>query len=125
MPKIDIASLGQVLDTTWGRTSTPRVASYSVKFSLHGDLLTASYAAIVNFGTANEMAIEKEKYFNESNEVIKAVMKNVASSYKELTGHTLSFKEQATNDSVEIKNFNVHNARRTAYYRRKTVFEIA
>jgi hypothetical protein len=51
--KLDISALGQAMDTTWGRSSTPKTASYSVKFSLQGNILVASYAAIVNFGTEN------------------------------------------------------------------------
>lgn len=122
---IDINSLGQVLDTTWGRTSTPKTASYSVKFSLQGNILTASYAAIVNFGTEKEMVLMKQRYAEESIDVIDAALKNVKAAYKELSGKTIATKQYATNDSIEIINFNVHNPKRTAYYRRKTSFELA
>jgi hypothetical protein len=121
---IDINSLGQVLDTTWGRTSTPKTASYSVKFVLHGNILTASYAAIVNFGTEKEMALMKQRYSDESNDIINAAIKNVKAAYKDLTGKTLSTSLYSTSDSLEIINFNVHNPKRTAYYRRKTSFEL-
>lgn len=122
---IDINSLGQVLDTTWGRTSTPKTASYSVKFSLQGNILTASYAAIVNFGTEKEMALMKQRYAEESIDVIDAALKNVKAAYKDLSGKPLATKQYATSDSIEIINFNVHNPKRTAYYRRKTSFELA
>ena len=47
---LDIISLGQAIDTTWGRSSTPQTASYSVKFTLMGgNRMTASYQLIVNF----------------------------------------------------------------------------
>lgn len=122
---IDINSLGQVLDTTWGRYSTPKTASYSVKFSLQGNVLTASYAAIVNFGTEKEMALMKQRYSEESIDIIDAAMKNVKAAYKELSGKALVAKQYASSDSIEIINFNVHNPKRTAYYRRKTSFELA
>lgn len=122
---IDINSLGQVLDTTWGRYSTPMTASYSVKFSLQGNILTASYAAIVNFGTEKEMILMKRRYADESNDVIEAAVKNVKAAYKEISGKSLSTKQYASSDSIEIINFNVHNPKRTAYYRRKTSFELA
>ena len=54
--KIDFNALGQAIDTTWGRSSTPKTASYSVKLSLLGpDRLLVSYAAVVNFGTERQM----------------------------------------------------------------------
>jgi hypothetical protein len=125
MPKIDYNSLGQALDTTWGRTSTPATASYSVKFTLAGDVLTASYQAVVNFATEKEMATMKRLYEEESNLIIEAVLKNVKSVYKNISGNTLSTKETTSSTSIEIIGFNVHNPKRTAYFRRKTSFEIA
>lgn len=125
MPKIDYNALGQALDTTWGRTSTPKTASYSVKFKLAGDVLTASYQAIVNFASEKEMTVMYRNYETESIDVINAVLKNVKAVYKDLTGNTLSTKEHSSSSSVEVINFNVHNPKRTAYFRRKTTFEIA
>ena len=134
---IDFNALGQAIDTTWGRTSTPKTASYSVKFTLSSALgvdengndgspiLTASYAAIVNFGTEKEMSLMKQMYEQESIDVINAVLKNIKAVYSDLSGRSLKTKEYSTNDSLEIIGFAVHNPKRTAYYRRKTSFEIA
>jgi len=123
--EIDYNALGQVIDTTWGRTSTPKTASYSVKFSLHGNVLTASYAAIVNFGTEVEMIHTKRRYDEESDDVISSAIKAVKKNYKELSGNTLKSNKIQSTDSIEIIGFNVHNPKRTAYYRKKTSFEIA
>jgi len=125
MLEIDYNALGQALDTTWGRCSTPKTASYSVKFTMQGNLLMASYAAIVNFGTEKEMQLMKQNYAQESMDVIAATIKKVKAEYKEMTGKALSTKEHSTSDSLEIIGFNVHNPKRTAYYRRKTCFELA
>jgi hypothetical protein len=125
MADIDFNALGQVMDTTWGRSSTPKTASYSVKLSMLGpDRIEASYAAIVNFGTERQMIDMKRRYSDESVDVTNEVMKAIKANYKELVGEGLSAKEIASVDSLEIIGFNVHNPRRTAYYRRKTVFEI-
>ena len=126
MSKIDFNALGQAIDTTWGRSSTPKTASYSVKFTLAGDsLLVASYQAVVNFATEKEMILMKQNYSQESVDIIYAILKNVKSVYKDITGKNLSVKEYSTTESIEIINFNVHNPKRTAYFRRKTTFEIA
>lgn len=122
---LDYNALGQVIDTTWGRSSTPATAGHSVKFSMHGDTLTASYAAIVNFGTEKEMVMMKRNYEEESKAVIKATIDNIKANYKNLSGKNLSLKEVGTSDSIEIIGYGVHNPKRTAYYRRKTVYELS
>jgi hypothetical protein len=124
--KIDFNALGQAIDTTWGRSSTPKTASYSVKITMQGvDRILVSYAAVVNFGTERQMIEMKRAYESEAGSVVGEVMKKVKANYKDLTGSALSVKEAGEpSDSLEIINLNVHNARRTAYYRRKAVFEI-
>lgn len=125
MADIDYNALGQALDTTWGRSSTPKTASYSVKLTMLGpDRLLASYAAVVNFGTERQMIDMKRRYSEESESVTAEVLKGIKANYKELCGESLSAKELDSTDSLEIINYNVSNPRRTAYYRRKTVFEI-
>jgi hypothetical protein len=125
MTDIDINALGQALDTTWGRSSTPKTASYSVKLSMLGpDRLLASYAAVVNFATERQMIDMKRMYSDEASSVTDAVMKQVKASYKELAGESLTAKELSAVDNLEIIGFNVHTPRRMAYYRRRTVFEL-
>lgn len=124
MPKIDYNALGQAIDTTWGTASTSKTSSYSVKFTLAGDVLLASYQAIVNFVSEKDMRIMNMTYEKESIDIVNAVVKNVKTVYKNITGETLPIKERSTNTSVEIIGFNVHNPKRTAYFRRKTTFEL-
>lgn len=123
----DINALGQAIDSTWGRSSTPRTASYSVKFTFVGsDKLMASYNTIVNFVSEKEMILTKRSCQEESDTVISSHVEEVRKTYKEITGESLSIKEQkgSSSDSLEIINFNVHNPKRTAYFRRKVIFEI-
>lgn len=127
MPKtLDINALGQAIDTTWGRSSTPVVASHSVKFILlGGNRMLASYAVVTNFASEREMILTKRSCAEESEKVIDAHVKAVKTAYKDLCGDSLTVKEESSTDSVEIIGFNVHNPKRTAYYRRRTVFELA
>lgn len=127
MPKtLNINALGQAIDTTWGRSSTPKTASYSVKFSFLGDSkILASYKVIINFVSEKQMIEMKRQCAEESDDVIAEHVKSVKESYKTLSGETLTLKEESSTDSLEIIGFNVHNPKRTAYYRRKVVFEIA
>lgn len=128
--KIDFNALCQAIDSTWGRSSTPKTSSYSVKFTIgnaddHGRL-NVSFAAVVNFGTERQMIEMKRAYAEEAGTIISEVVKAVKARYKDLVGSTLKLKfvEGSERDSVEIINYNVHNAKRTAYYRRKLSFDV-
>ena len=126
--KLDLSALGQSIDSTWGRSSTPRTASYSVKMSLLGnDRLLVSYAAVVTFASERQMIEQKKAYASEADSVVFEVVKRLKSIYKDLTGDALKVKlsKDTEVDSIEIINLNVHNARRTAYYRRKAIFDLA
>lgn len=122
--KIDYNALAQAIDTTWGRSSTPKTSSYSVKFTMQGDRLVASYQAVVNFGTEREMITMKRNYSEESKSIVNEVLKTVKAAYKDLAGSNLKVNDVSSVDSLEIIGFAVHNPKRTAYYRRKTVFEL-
>jgi hypothetical protein len=127
MADIDFNALGQAMDTTWGRSSTPKASTHSVKFRLLGtDRLEASYAGIVKFITEKQMIEMKRTYAGESDDVINAVLKHIKTAYKDLSGLTLKTSELpgGSVDTLEIINLNVHNPLRTAYYRRKVVFEL-
>lgn len=123
---INLNALGQAIDTTWGRSSTPLTASHSVKFTLlGGNMILASYQVITNFVSEKEMILMKRSCSEDSLKAIAAHIKHVKDTYKDLTGETVNFSEKDSSDSLEIIGFNVHNPKRTAYYRRKTIFELA
>lgn len=126
LTEIDINALGQAIDTTWGRSSTPLTASHSVKFTLlGGNLILASYQVITNFVSEKEMVMMKRSCSEDSLTAIAAHIKHVKSVYRDLTGESISFTEKDSSDSLEIIGFNVHNPKRTAYYKRKTIFEMS
>ena len=111
--RVDFNALGQAIDSTWGRSSTPKTASYSVKMLLSGEnTMCISYQAIVNFGTENQMIEMKRRYASEADSVVSATIKSVKSRYKDLSGSSLSTKviEESQQDSLEIINLNVKPA---------------
>lgn len=126
--KIDINALGQAIDTTWGRSSTPLTAGYSVKVTIvSGDRIKLNYMTIVSFTTGREMIELKRRYVEEADRVIAQVVKNVKAAYKDISGSALSIKESIKHrsDDIEIINMNIHNAKRTAYFRRAAIYDIA
>lgn len=121
---IDYSALGQAIDSTWGRSSTPQSAGHSVKFSMLGERLCAVYQAVVNFGTEHERILMRRRFADESTSVLAAEVKRVKATYKEVAGSTLTTKELETFDELEIVGASPHNPRHTALYKRRTFFQL-
>jgi hypothetical protein len=123
--KINLNALGQAIDNSWGRSSTPQTASYSVKTTLlPDDRLLLTYQAIVNFGTERQLIEMKRRYADEAKAITDGVLKRIKEIYKDLSGSSLATKEAGVDDSIEIISVTFHNPKRTAYFRRKTIVEI-
>lgn len=123
---IDFNALGQAVDTTFGRSSTPTGASQSVKFVIKdGNTLEARYVTIVNLVTERELVDLQKKYVDEANQVINIAIKNVKEVYKEITDESLKLKQVSDEDKFEIIDLNIYNRKRTAYFRRNVVFEMS
>lgn len=122
---IDYNALAQSMDTSWGKSSTPLTATNSVKMQLVGEnRLKVTFVTIVNFRSSPEFIDTKKRCEKEATSIVNEVLKQVKSSYKELTGDSLNCKSVSANDSVEIIGLGVYNPKRTAYYRRTELFEI-
>jgi hypothetical protein len=129
MPEIDYNALGQAIDTTWGRSSTPKTATYSVKFKMAGpDVLVASYASIISFKSHVELKYAKDNALDESNRVLDELIRQVKAAYKDLSGKSIALKDISETkgaDGLEIIGRGViTNPMRKAYYRRTVTFQI-
>jgi hypothetical protein len=125
---IDTAALGQTINTTWGNSSTPKTASYSVKLQLTGESnLLATYACVVSFGSDAHMVEIVRSHRTESDVVLAEVIKRIKTNYKDLTGDSISLKmdKESSHDSFEVINVNPHNLRRSGCFRRKVVLEVS
>lgn len=123
---VNFAALGQAIDTTWGRSSTPNVHTHSVKLNIDSaDKLVASYITVVHFDSGRHMHELKRLYEEESAKITKLHIDAVKTRYKELTGKTLKVSEVTSSDSLEYIQSSPYGPKRTAYYRRKTLFDIA
>ena len=122
----DIHVLGQIINTTYGKSSTLSPVA-SVKCSLYGaepNRLCVDYTCIVTFASESSMRDQKKAFENESNQATNNKMKEVKKEFKDAAGRALKTKQISSEDSIEIINASPHTPRKTAYYRRKTLFEV-
>jgi hypothetical protein len=123
--QIDLNALGQAIDTTWGRSSTPKTNSFSVKASiLSANTLRVDFHTIFNFADDREMVVVKRKLEEEAKSVTKSALVGIKKVYKDLSGSTLTSSEIQSGGNFELVGFGKPSARKTAHYKFTTTFEI-
>lgn len=120
----DINCLGQILNSTWGSSSTVASPTRSIKATMQGDVIIFTYTTICNIVMGINPRDQVREQERESVEILKQHIKEIEKSFKETAGKSLKLKEMGSDDSIEMISMSPHNPKRTAYYRRKTSFKI-
>lgn len=126
--ELDLVALGQVLDTSFGRSSTPINTSCSVKFSIvSNELIEAKFGMIVNFrGSQGEMAQTRRRCEEEAKAIVKEVVGSVKKNYKELTGSTLTLREVNADTTIEFLGSTMTRAvSKQMLFRLKVAYEVS
>jgi hypothetical protein len=122
----EINKLGNIIDTTWGKSSTPLRPTMSLKASLVKDnQLQIVFTSLGTFASDRAMSQQTAHLENDSIKATDAYLKDVKDQFKEETGRTLKTKIISSQPWTEIVSLQPHiSPRRTAYYRRTTVLEV-
>ena len=120
----EINALGQILNTTWGSSSTVASPRFSIKHTMQGDVITLTYTTITNIVMGINPRDQIREHERESIEILKDFVKKTEKAFKQATGKSLNLKESGTDDSIELISMSPHNPKRTAYYRRKSYYSI-
>jgi hypothetical protein len=118
--------LGQILNTTYGKSSTLSPVT-SVKCNLYGSeptKLCVDYTSVVTFASEGSMRDQKSVFEDESKQATNNKMKEIKKEFKAAASRSLKTKQLTSEDSIEVINASPHSPRKTAYYRRKTLFEV-
>jgi hypothetical protein len=120
-----VRALGQVLDTTFGRSSTVDSATASFKTKLQGELLTVTYSTIRKFASESDQWEQTKDFDKESAALTDKFMKETKKDFKAAAGSALKVKEQSSRTEFEVIGVQGHiNPARTVYCKRITTFEI-
>ena len=120
-----VRALGQILDTTFGRSSTVDSATASFKTKLQGAILTVTYACIRKFASERDQWEQTKDFDKESAQLTNDFMKEAKKDFKAAVGSALKVKEQSSTTDFEVIGVQGHiNPARTVYCKRITVFEI-
>jgi hypothetical protein len=120
-----VRALGQILDTTFGRSSTTESATASFKTKLQGEMLTVTYATIRKFASETDQWEQTKDFDKESAQLTDDFMKDTKKDFKEAAGSALKVKEQSSMTDFEVIGIQSHvSPARTVYCKRITTFEI-
>lgn len=123
----EINALGQIIDTTWGRSSGYAAEADSCKIALVGDCLRVTYSMICTFASGNPMSEQARSYEKDADQIITKLVSNVKADFKEATGNSLKLKIYRPPDSsFEIIGVQSHvSPKRTALYRRQFLYALS
>src|SRR3990167_8646172 len=119
----DVNTLGDIINSTFGRTSTPRstnTLSITCK-SLNENTL------LITFYNNSQMQAQKNKMNDESKRIINQYIKELKNQFKERAGKTIKLDPKGEGETtLEIYNVQSHiNTKKDAFYRHKVFVEFS
>ena len=121
----EVNILGNIINTTFGKSSTPVSPTVSIKSSLSGDTMLVKYTTVIYLASERNLRDQVRRFEDESVKHINQYIKNCKKDFKDMSGRALKIKTLDTNDSVELITTSPHTPRKTAYYRRYTTYSYA
>jgi len=118
-----INTIGDILDSTFGKSSSPR-GDNSVTHSMLDNRLTMKFQSIVHFAEGQSLQLQTVKLREEAVEKIRLKIDLLKKQFKERSGESLKLKEESDSDNLEVIAGSIHSPRKMAYYRRNHVFTI-
>ena len=112
----DTNALGNIVNTTWGKSSESN--GRSVSAVLQGDVLTLRFSTIVHFAAEDALKIQVDRLAMESMDVLAGRIKALKDQFKESTEKTLKVSEKSNRDNLELVSSTSNSLRKIAYYRR-------
>jgi hypothetical protein len=120
----EVNILGNICDSTVGRSSTVNSPTMSIKTRLQGDKFSVTYMTIVNLASVYEMRDLTKRYEEEAAGLINDYMKNVRKNFKTEAGRSLKVKELSSSDTFDVITASAFSPKRNAYYKRTATFHV-
>jgi len=117
----DVRVISQILDTTFGRQSSPD-GTFSIKCSLEEDRMILKYTTIVYFASEQSLKPQIDAANQQAVQLIDAKLAEAKAAVKDVTGSTLKTTDLGGDDNIEL--IQPQGPRKIAYYRYNHTFQI-
>ncbi len=123
MDNSDINVLGNVVNTTFGKSSSPD-GTYSIKCDLAGDVMTLKYTTLVHFASESSLSQQVVRCADEATQRLNAYLTMVKKEFKSVADHALKTTKAGIDDNVELISATSNSPRKIAYYRMSATFTV-
>ena len=120
----DVNVLGNLIDTTFGKSSS-RDGSYSIKCKQAGENLVLNYTMIVHFATEHALREQVIRCTDEATQRLTEYLTLLKKEFKAEAGSALNTTKSSTSDNVELISATSNSPRKIAYYRMTWVLKVA
>jgi len=112
----DINVLGNLVNTTYGKMSSP-AGDFSIKCDLAGDTMILKYTTLVHFASENGLTSQVNNCKDEAHARLLEFVTKLKKDFKEVSGNSLKMKDAIMTDNVELIQSTSNSPRKVAYYR--------
>jgi len=112
----DVNVLGNLIDTTYGKSSSPS-GTYSIKCALAGETMTMKYTTLVHFASERGLPAQVTRCAEEAIQLLDKYLSRIKKDFKTETGHVLKTTHVGGHDNVELIQSTSNSPRKIAYYR--------
>ena len=116
MTSNEINILGNLINTTWGKYSSP-AGNWSITCSLAGENMTMKYTMIVYFASEQSLRDQVIRCAEEAKQKLADHLSKIKSDFKEASGKTLKVSNERAADDIELIQATARSPRKIAYYR--------
>lgn len=119
-----INTLGQLIDTTFGKSSTSASPTSSIKMNLQGNALIVKYVTIVHFASEQSLREQTKEHEREATQLTSKAVAEIEKEFKKLEGKSLKLSKKNADSGVEMISMSPYNPRKVAYFRLNTTYEV-
>ena len=112
----DVNVLGNLVDTTFGKQSSPD-GSWSLKCQQVGEDLQMNYMTVVHFASERSLREQVIRCTEEATQRINLYLAELKAAFREVSGKTLPTTKGVGQDNVELISATSNSLRKIAYYR--------
>lgn len=119
-----VNTLGQLINTSYGKSSTVAAPTSSIKMSLQGNALIVKYITIVHYASEQSMREQSKEHERAADQLTKKTVIEVENEFKKIEGKSLKLTRKNSDSGIELISMSPYNPRKVAYFRLNTTYEI-
>jgi hypothetical protein len=112
----DVNILGNLINTTYGKSSSPS-GTYSITCDLAGETMTMKYTTLVHFASERGLPMQVVRCAEEAIQLLDEYLSLIKKDFKDEADHSLKTTHVGGNDNVELIQSTSNSPRKIAYYR--------